>query len=96
MEIQSSQIFGMMFDTTPNTSHTEQLVEVFRYVKICNRTVEVKEAFLQFFHLEGKTAAEISSDILSNLEKDGLNIMLCCMLMIMLLIWLESMGAYKP
>ena len=51
--------------------------EVIRFVKICNGKVEVKEVFLGFFPLMGKKADDLSSDILKNLESDGLDIMMC-------------------
>ena len=54
MDIKSSRYFGMMFDSTPDTSHTDQMSQVIRYVKIHNRKVEVKEVFLGFFPLKGK------------------------------------------
>ena len=77
MDIKSSRYFGMMFNSTPDTSHTDQMSQVIRYVKIHNRKVEVKEVFLGFFPLKGKKAVDISSEIIKNLESDGLDIMMC-------------------
>ncbi|XP_061469367.1 zinc finger MYM-type protein 1-like [Rhineura floridana] len=77
MDIKSAKYFGIMFDSTPDISHTDQMSEVIRYVKISNRKVEVKEVFLGFFPLKGKKAADLSSDILKSLESDGLDIMMC-------------------
>lgn len=53
-EIKSAKYFGIMFDSTPDVSHVDQMSEVIRYVKINNRKVEVKEVFLGFFPLQGK------------------------------------------
>ncbi|XP_061440730.1 zinc finger MYM-type protein 1-like [Rhineura floridana] len=75
-DIKSTKYFGIMFDSTPDISHTDQMSKVIRYVKINNRKVEVKEVFLGFFPLKGKKAADLSSDILKNLESDGLDIMM--------------------
>jgi len=77
MDIKAAKYFGIMFDSTPDISHTDQMSEVIRYVKIHNGEVEVNETFLGFFPLHGKKAADLSSDILNNLEKDGLDIMMC-------------------
>ena len=48
-EIQSAKYFGMMFDSTSDISHTDQMSEV----KIENGKVEVKEVFLGLFSLKG-------------------------------------------
>ena len=66
-----------MFDSTPDISHTDQMSEVIRYVKIHNGKVEVREVFLGLFPLRGKKADDLSSDILTNLKSDGLDIMMC-------------------
>ncbi|XP_043276006.1 zinc finger MYM-type protein 1-like [Venturia canescens] len=76
-EIKSARYFGMIFDSTPDVSHTDQMSQVIRFVKIDNRKVEVKEVFLGFFPLKGKKAADLSDEILQKLESDGLDIMLC-------------------
>uniref|UniRef100_A0A8C5PE46 TTF-type domain-containing protein n=1 Tax=Leptobrachium leishanense TaxID=445787 RepID=A0A8C5PE46_9ANUR len=77
MDIKNAKYFGIMFDSTPDISHTDQMTEVIRYVKISNRKVEVMEVFLGFFALKGKKATDLSSDILKKLENDGLDIMMC-------------------
>lgn len=76
-DIKAARYFGFMFDSTPDMSHTDQMSEVIRYVKIYNGNVEVREVFLRFFPLKGKKADDLSSDILENLESDGLDIMMC-------------------
>ncbi|GLV33620.1 hypothetical protein CBL_21236, partial [Carabus blaptoides fortunei] len=40
MDIKSAIYFGIIFDSTPDTSHTDQMSEVIRYVKIHTRNVE--------------------------------------------------------
>lgn len=77
MDIKSARYFGIMFDSTPDVSHTDQMSEVIRYVKIHNGKVEVKEVFLGFFPLKGKKAVDLSCEILKNLERDGLDIRMC-------------------
>ncbi|XP_043476438.1 zinc finger MYM-type protein 1-like [Leptopilina heterotoma] len=76
-EIKSVGYFSMMFDSTPDTSHVDQMSEVIRYVKINNGKVEIKEVFLRFLPLKGKKASDLSSEIFANLESDGLDIMMC-------------------
>ena len=66
-----------MFDSTPDLSHTDQMSEIIRYVHISDGKVEVKEVFLCFFPLKGKKDADLTSEILKILEKDGLDIMMC-------------------
>lgn len=77
MDIKSAKYFGIMFDSTPDISHTDQMSEIIRYVKLNKRKVEVKEVFLGFFPLHGKKATDLSSDILKKLESDGLDFMMC-------------------
>ena len=77
MDIKAARYFGIMFDSTPDISHTDQMSEVIRYVKIHSGKVEVREVFLGFFPLRGKKADDLSSDILKNLKSDGLDIMMC-------------------
>lgn len=76
-EIKSAKYFGIMFDSTPDISHVDQMSEIIRYVKIANRKVEVKEVFLGFFPLHGKKASDLSAEILEKLENDGLDINMC-------------------
>ena len=58
-EIRASKYQGIMLDPTPDISHSEQLSEVIRYVKIvCNTsTVDIREAFIDFITIDKKGAA---------------------------------------
>ncbi|CAN7939480.1 unnamed protein product [Ixodes hexagonus] len=56
LDIKSAQYYGIMFDSTPDISHCDQMAEAIRYVKIGNRKVEVKEVFLGFFSTEGENS----------------------------------------
>ncbi len=51
--------------------------EVIRYVHIEGDSVDVRESFLGFFPIAGEPANDLTMDILSNIEKDGLDIELC-------------------
>ena len=66
-----------MFDSTPDVSHTDQMIEVIRYVHIQDGKVEVRESFGGFFQLGGKSAADLTKEILKKFEEDGLDINLC-------------------
>ncbi|CAH2310718.1 zinc finger MYM-type 1-like [Pelobates cultripes] len=76
-DIKKAKYFGILFDSTPDVSHTDQMCEVIRYVHIEGDHVEVKESFLGFFPVAEKTAAELTENILQHLEEDGLDISLC-------------------
>ncbi|XP_054714780.1 zinc finger MYM-type protein 1-like [Uloborus diversus] len=76
-EVKKANYFGILLDSTPDISHTEQLSEVIRYVHIENRKVEIKESFLGFIPLYGKKASDIVETIIQALEKDGLDLTLC-------------------
>ncbi|XP_042203225.1 uncharacterized protein LOC121853277, partial [Homarus americanus] len=54
-----------------------QMSKVIRYVHIEGDSLEVRESFLCFFPIAGKTANELTKDILSNVESDGLDINFC-------------------
>ncbi|XP_042218327.1 zinc finger MYM-type protein 1-like [Homarus americanus] len=76
-DIKKDKYFGIIFDSTPDISHTDQMSEVIRYVHIEGDSVEVRESFLGFFPIAGKTADELTKDIMSNVESDGLDINFC-------------------
>ncbi|XP_030066678.1 zinc finger MYM-type protein 1-like [Microcaecilia unicolor] len=76
-DIKKAKYFGILFDSTPDVSHTDQMCEVIRYVHIEDDKVEIKESFLGFFPISGKTAAELTEQILKQLDSDGLDINLC-------------------
>lgn len=73
----SAKYFGIVFNSTPDISHTDQMSDVISYVKIIKniKKVDVKEVLLGFFPLKGGKAAGISADILKKRESDGLDIM---------------------
>ena len=62
-EIIEAKYYGIMFDSTPDISHVDQMCEIIRYVHIDKTNVEI-EVFLGYFVLTGKTALQISSSIL--------------------------------
>nr|XP_033788676.1 zinc finger MYM-type protein 1-like [Geotrypetes seraphini] len=76
-DIKKAKYFGILFDSTPDVSYTDQMCEVIRYVYIEDDNVEIKESFLGFFPISGKSAAELTEQILKQLDSDGLDINLC-------------------
>ena len=76
-EVKEARYFSILFDSTPDISHVDQMAFVIRYVKIKNQEVEVKEMFLKFFPLYGKKAEEITTSILEELQENDLNVMMC-------------------
>ena len=70
-EIREAKYFGILFDSTPDISHTEQLSEVIRYVRLDYEAgqMEVREAFIDFLELEKKGAAGYEEIILKKLAK---------------------------
>jgi len=77
-EIRQSKYFSMMFDTTPDLAHREQMSEVIQYVHIHETNVEIKESFVDFFEIHEKTSEALATEILSKLDADGLRVEDCC------------------
>lgn len=50
-DLAEAKYFGILFDSTPDEAHIDQMSEVIRYVHIEGDKVEVKESFLGFFPL---------------------------------------------
>lgn len=76
-DIKNAKYFGILFDSTPDVSHSDQMSEVIRYVHIEMGKVEIRESFLGFFSLSGKKAHDITQEILETIEQDGLDIQMC-------------------
>ena len=76
-QVKNSKYYCIIFDSTPDISHKDQLSQVIRYVKMDYNDVEVEESFLRFIEMKGKTAEQITEQILKQLEEDGLQIQDC-------------------
>jgi len=76
-EIHQAKYFSMMFDTTPDLAHREQMSEVIQYVHIHETSVEIKESFIDFFEIHEKTPEALATEILSKLDADGLRVEDC-------------------
>ena len=47
-EIKSAKYYGIIFDSTPDISHTDQMSEIIRLVHVDGQQVQIKEVFLVF------------------------------------------------
>lgn len=78
-DVLQAKYYTIMFDCTPDVSHTEQISQVIRYVTKNNQDeYEVKESFIDFLEVCGKTGEYLTDTIISKLKKDGLEIKNCC------------------
>ena len=78
-DIKTSRYYGLLFDSTPDIAHREQMSQVVRYVHIDyeKKTVEIRESFLGFISIKGKDAASLQKTIIYLLDDDGVDIMNC-------------------
>ena len=53
-EVKAAKYFSILFDSTPDVSHIDQMVLSVRYVKVGSSEVQIKESFLNFFPLHRK------------------------------------------
>lgn len=76
-EIKEAKYYSIILDSTPDVSHKDQMSQVLRYVSIIGKQVEIKESFIDFLEVEGKTSEDVSNLISNKLEIDGLDIQNC-------------------
>ena len=75
--IKEAKYYSMLFDSTPDISHTDQMTQIIRYIVIQEGTVQILESFIDFIPLKGKTSEDITKMILQKLDNDGININDC-------------------
>ncbi len=73
-EIKKAKYFSIMFDCTPDSSRTEQMSQIIRYV---DKNNNIQERFIDFIDTTEKTGEGLARVILEKLEDDGLNIENC-------------------
>ncbi|KAI6648275.1 Zinc finger MYM-type protein 1-like [Oopsacas minuta] len=73
-EVREAKYYSIMFDSTPDLAHDDQMSQVLRYVKISSGNVEVKETFLCLIKFEKKGAEALTNLILAKLKEDNLNV----------------------
>ena len=76
-QVKEAKYFSMIFDSTPDISHKDQMSQVLRYVVIDGDQVKVVESFVDFIEAKGKTAENIATMILEKLKNDGIDIKNC-------------------
>ncbi|CAH1973136.1 unnamed protein product [Acanthoscelides obtectus] len=77
--IHVAKYYGLMFDSTPDIAHRDQMSEVVRFVDIDfeKKTVQVKETFLGFIEITVKNAKGLANCILEQLKKDEMDFQDC-------------------
>ena len=78
-KIKKAKYYGIIFDSTSDQAHREQVTEVVRYVDIDfdKKIVCVKKSFLGFLQLHQKDAASFVEVIMQQLQKDDIKIENC-------------------
>lgn len=76
-EIREAKYYAILFDSTPDIAHIDQMTEIIRYVKIDGGKAEIKESFLGFLAMKEKSAENIAEMILKSLDEDKLLIENC-------------------
>lgn len=76
-DVRSARYYGIIVDGTPDSSHKEQLVFVFRYVLQVFAKWEITESFIKLVHCDKKTGVEIAEVIKNVLEECGIDFQLC-------------------
>ena len=77
-KIKKVKYYSLIFDSTPDQAHREQVIEVVKYVDIDFYKKEcVKESFLGFLQLHQKDAASFVEVIMQQLQKDEIKIENC-------------------
>ena len=73
-DIKEAKYYSIMFDSTPDLAHREQLSQIIRYVCIEGKNVSIKESFIDFFEIHQKNAESLAREITDKLERDGLRL----------------------
>lgn len=73
-EVRKAKYFGLIVDSSPDVTHTDQLSIVLRYV---NEDAEPKERFIAFLPLNDHKSLSLSNCVLNVLENCDLDILNC-------------------
>lgn len=74
-EIHESQYFGVIVDSTPDITHTDQLCIVIRYVE--SKTNEPVERFLKFVPIQSHAAEHLYDTLKAFFKKIGIELKYC-------------------
>lgn len=75
--IRRRKYYAILFDTTPDTSHIDQVSQVIRSVECNEDGCQIFENFVDFLPTTAKTGAGLTDVIVEKLEKDGLDLSDC-------------------
>ena len=77
--LEAAKKLSILLDPIPGVAdiRIDQMAFVRRYVKIDSGGVQIKEPFLNFFPLYGKSSKEITQFILDDLQENVLDGMIC-------------------
>jgi len=69
-DIKRNRYYGMLYDSTPDVAHREQMSQVIRFVDVDfeSKDVKIRESFLGFISLRSKDAAATENAILDQLN----------------------------
>lgn len=73
-EIQQAKYYCIIFDSTPDFSHKDQLSQIIRYVKYSNGKYVLEERFVDFINTKNKTGEAIAAEIKKKIIADGLKL----------------------
>lgn len=76
-KIKERKYFSIMFDSTPDTSHKEQISQIIRSVSFNEDGCKIEEDFIDFINFDGKTGILLAEMILNKLKSDNLEIQNC-------------------
>lgn len=76
-DIKAAKYYGMMFDTTPDMAHREEMSQIIRYVRICGPEVSIQESFLGFVEIHSKNADGLVESITDALKQNELQLKDC-------------------
>lgn len=76
-DVLEAKYFSLIFDSTPDISHQDQMTEIIRYVKTSESDAKVLESFIDFFAVSDKTGLGLSEEILKKVTNNGLDMKNC-------------------
>ncbi|XP_022181557.1 uncharacterized protein LOC111041564 [Myzus persicae] len=75
--IKEAKYYSIIFDSTPDISHKEQMTQIVRYVAESNDKYIIEESFIDFITTTKKTGQGLAEEILKKLSEDGLEFKNC-------------------
>ena len=78
-DIKRNRYYGMLYDSTPDLAHREQMSQVIRFVDVDfeKKDVTIRESFLGFIDMHSKDAAATEDAILNQLDSQDLPLENC-------------------